>query len=308
MNDTVINLQFTTLTTPLPDFIYDGIKNYCRNANGYRPQPQILIDRLAAKIHFPKDMIYLTAGADEAINAFALAYGKHACIFTPTYIVYAGMKNFYAQVTEINALKDSNYTIPTQKISGASLIVLANPNNPCGFTPREKVIELIRNNQHAIVVIDEVYAEFADLSVIEEIKNYSNLAVIRSFSKSYGMAGARIGYVVSHPAVIQTISDKTQWSNVSYLSVGAAMSALDHETYFTNLIADVIGERDSFILFLKKTGFTVLPSESTRSFFNSRRRKPELNLPSIFGKITLSSATETATAMSDLMNALSVFL
>ncbi len=260
MSDTIINLQFTTLTTTLPDFVWEGLKEYCRNANGYRPQPQILIDRLATKLNFPKEMIGLTAGADEAINAFALGYGKSAYIFTPTYIVYAGMKDFYAQVTAINALQNGDYSIPTQTIPNATLILLANPNNPCGFTPKEKVIELIKNNQHALVVIDEVYAEFAHLSVIEETKKYSNLAVIRSFSKSYGMAGARIGYVVSNPDILQMIRNKTQWANVSYLSVGAAMTALDHETYFKNIIANIISERNSFIVFLKNLGFTILPS------------------------------------------------
>jgi len=260
MGDTVINLQFTTFTVPLPDFIYDGIKEYCRNANGYQPQPQILVDRLAAKHAIPKGMIYLTAGADEAINAFALAYGKQTYIFTPTYIVYDGMKHFYAHVTAIDSLHNNAYTIPTDTIPDATLIVLANPNNPCGFTTREKVIELIQHNPQAIVVIDEVYAEFSDLSVLAETKRFKNLAVLRSFSKSYGMAAARVAYITAHPEVIAAIQNKTQWANVSYLSIGAAMSALNHEEYFTNLISDIISRRDDFIRYLNTGGFTVLPS------------------------------------------------
>src|SRR5260221_218061 len=143
----------------------------------------------------------------------------------------------------------------------ATLIFIANPNNPFGFTAKEIIIEIIENNSHAIVVVDEVYAEFADLSVIELTKKYKNLAVIRSFSKSFGMAGNRIGVVIANPEIIKKIKSKTQWASLSYLSAGAAITAIDHEDYFIKLIHDVSERRESFQNFLKANKYFILPTK-----------------------------------------------
>src|SRR3990172_12638439 len=89
-----INLQYTTIKTPLPDFIYEGLKHYSAGANTYRPQPPELIEKLAKKHHVPREMVYLTAGTDETIQIFALAYGSNAYVFTPTYSVYKDVEEF----------------------------------------------------------------------------------------------------------------------------------------------------------------------------------------------------------------------
>lgn len=255
-----INLQYTTTTRLLPGFIYKGLKDYSKHANGYRFQPEIIVERLAKKHSVPKEMIYLTAGADEAIQMFALAFGNKAYIFPPTYVVYSDMTDFYANVIKEPSRKENEYAISTDQQPDATLIYLANPNNPFGFTPKEKVIELIENNKQAIVVIDEVYAKFADLSVLHYVSKYPHLAVLRSFSKEYGMAGNRIGYIITQPEIIDKVKVKTQSANVSYLAVGAAMAALDHEDYFENFINEIKKQRDEFIEFLKRKNFTILPS------------------------------------------------
>lgn len=256
-----INLQYTTIKDPLPDFIYDGLKEYSSGANLYHPQPEVLIDKLSQKHHVPKEMIYLTAGIDEAIQMFAHAYGQHAYVFTPTYVVYKDVEEFGGKLTQIFSISNEQYVIDPSKKTDATLIYLANPNNPSGITSKEKVLELIRNNKHAIVAIDEAYGAFADLSVIDEVVNYPNMAVFQSFSKGYGMAGNRIGYMIAHSSIIKVVMNKSQWSNVSYLSVGAAVIALDHEDYFKNMRNDINTRRDIFIKFLLLKGFSVLPSQ-----------------------------------------------
>src|SRR4030043_2177452 len=233
-----INLQYTTIKDPVPDFIYKGLKPFSSGANAYRPQPPELIEKLAKKHKIPKEMIYLTAGCDEAIQMFILTYGERTFTFSPTYIVYSDAIVFGKEFTEIPSIRNNTFDISVDKIENASLIFLANPNNPSGYTAKEKVLELFKNNSHAKVVIDEAYGDFSDLSVIDEVKNYSHLAVFRSFSKGYAMAGNRGGYIIAHPEVISAVRNKAQWSNVSYLSVGAALTALDDEDYFRKMRLD----------------------------------------------------------------------
>jgi len=261
VNNQSINLQYTTIKDPLPDFIHQGLATFSNNANAYQPQPAELVQKLADKHHLPSDMIYLTAGIDEALQMFALAYGSQAYTFTPTYVVYADVDELGGKLNRIDSIKNSTFSISPANIPDATLIFLANPNNPSGVTGKDKVIELITNNPQAIVVIDEAYGEFADLSVIDQVTKFPHLAVLRSFSKAYAMAGNRIGYILAHPDIINVVKNKTQWSNVSYLSVGAASIALDHEEFFVSIRQDIGQRRDEFISFLKALGFSLIPSK-----------------------------------------------
>lgn len=260
MNQETINLQYTIISDPLPDFIYEKLAFYSKNANGYKPQPKELIETLAKKHNLLPEMIYLTAGIDEAIQMFAKAYGTNTYVFTPTYIVYGDVEEFGGKLNKIPSVVGSEYAITPNEIKDASLIFLANPNNPSGITPKDKVMELVRNNPHARVVIDEAYGDFADLSVLDEVRKYSHMAVFRSFSKSYGMAGNRIGYIIAHPEVINVVKHKTQWANVSYLSAGAALVALEHEDHFKKMRDDINVRREIFAKFLTSRGFVVFPS------------------------------------------------
>lgn len=261
MNSDSINLQYTTIKTPLPDFIYAGLESFARTANAYHPQPMELIEKIALKNNLPKEMIYLTAGIDEGIQMLAKTYGQNAFGFTPTYVVYSDVEEFGGTLTQLYSIENNEFKIQTNTIPDSTLIFLANPNNPSGITSKENVLTLVKNNPQAKVVIDEAYGEFADLSVIDQVKKYPHMIVLRSFSKAYGMAGNRIGYIVAHPEIINVVKNKSQWSNVSYLSVGAAIMALDHEDYFQKMRDDISKRRDEFCEFLHGSGFTVLPSK-----------------------------------------------
>jgi len=259
-NNSLINLQYSTIKTPLPNFIHQDLKTFSQNANLYQPQPQELINKLAQKHQLPQEMFFLTAGIDEALQMFAIAHGQNGFIFTPTYTVHADIKEFGGHLNQIKVISKNKYQVPTQKIPKATLIFLANPNNPSGFTSVQDVIKLVKNNRHCPVVIDEAYAEFADLSVIKHVPKNKNLVVLRSFSKAYSMAGNRLGYITAHPKLIESVKNKTQWSNISYLSVGAALSALNHPSYFAKIRTDINQNRQNFTKFLKKLKFNVFPS------------------------------------------------
>lgn len=256
-----INLQYTTVKTPLPDFIYEGLQTFSKDANLYRPQPIELIEKIAKKYALPKEMILLTAGIDEAIQMFAHAYGSHTYAFTPTYVVIADVELFGKKLIRLNSLTPIHTFEPKiQKYDDATLIYLANPNNPLGYTSKDRVIDLVQKNPHAIVIIDEAYGAYDDLLVDDQVINYPNMAVFRSFSKDYGMAGNRIGYIVSNPEILNKVKAFTTWANVSYLSIGAAITALDHEDYFATIRKDICSRRDTFIQFLQTHQYEVFPS------------------------------------------------
>ena len=254
-----IDLRFTTVKQPLPDFIHAELGDFVRDSHDYHRQSDFLRERLAAKHNVPAEMIYLTAGADQAIFLLARKYGQQTHIFTPTYVGYQDVERFGYQLHEHYALAGNTYRIDTDPIPNASLIFLANPNNPAGLTARAQVLELVKNNPHAQVVIDEAYGDFSAESVADCVVANKNLIVIRSFSKSHALAGFRIGYLIAQPEVIENLFFETTWFNVSYPSIGAATIALDHEEYFRELRDQIIEQRILTEMTLKECGFTVIP-------------------------------------------------
>lgn len=215
---------------------------------------------LADKHKVPIEYIHLTAGADQAIMLLGIVFGQDTHIFTPTYISYGDVTSFGGKITEHYSLNDNNYTVSTETKTGASLIFLANPNNPAGITKKDDVINLVDNNPRAIVAVDEAYGDFTEESVAGDVLQHKNLVVIRSFSKAYSLAGFRIGYVIADPEIIRRITFESTWFNVAFTSVGAAIAALQHEEYFHKIRQDIISERSITETALSGSGYAVIPS------------------------------------------------
>jgi histidinol-phosphate aminotransferase len=257
----IINLSFTTIKQELPGFIYRRLGSYVARSNDCYHQPEELRKLIAQKHGLSLDGVSLTAGSDQAILLLSALYGQQGHIFTPTYISYVDIKRLGGHLTEHFSLDGEAYNIPAAPIERASLIFIANPNNPAGITSRSTLLELVHNNQQAKVVVDEAYGDYAGESMIPDVADYENLIVLRSFSKGYALAGFRIGYMVAQPKVLDDMVLESTWFNVAYASVGAAMAALEHEDYFAALRASIITERQQLEARLTAAGYTVIPSD-----------------------------------------------
>lgn len=256
----MIDLRFTTIKQELPDFIFQGIGEFVRTSNEYHHQPDVLRQKIADLNNVDLENIYLTAGADQAISLLGYRYGQNTHVFTPTYVGYGDVRLFGHSLFEHLSLEDGNYRINTDNYNDATLFFVANPNNPVGVTSRQTIIELAKNNPQAKIVVDEAYADFASESVIDSVKDYPNLIVVRSFSKGYALAGIRIGYIIAHPRVFEDIASETTWFNVSHPAVGAAVVALDNEAYFVKLREEIVRERLESEDLLRQKGYKVIPS------------------------------------------------
>ncbi|RJR16289.1 histidinol-phosphate aminotransferase family protein [Candidatus Microgenomates bacterium] len=257
-----INLQYTTIQQPVPGFIYENLLPFIRKSNAYHPQPKELIVKLSQKHQLPENYFFLTAGIDEAIQMIIRKFGDETHIFTPTYGVYNDAKIFGKKVIAHNSLGDHHYEIIPKQYRSASLIFIANPNNPCGETDQEVIREIITKNPQAITVVDEAYADFVNYSMIADVDKYINLAVMRSFSKSYGLAGFRLGFIATQPQIIEKIAPMTQWANVAYVSVGASLTALDYESYFSKMRQELMKLKHDFVTFLTDQKFPVIPTKT----------------------------------------------
>jgi len=163
---------------------------------------------IAKKIKVNEKMIYMSAGSDVSLKTcFELFTNKNdqVIIIEPTF----GMVNVYSNLYGLKAIKigyDKNLILNYKKLfksisNRISLIVLANPNSPTGTIIPEKTMLKILNktkNKNIPLVIDEAYEGFYSKSYVKYIKNYKNLIITRTFSKSFGLAGLRAGYAVTN--------------------------------------------------------------------------------------------------------------
>ena len=259
MDSQYLDLQFTTVQEQVPDFIYDDLKKYINESNSYHPQPHFLREILAKEHKVPADWVYLTNGVDEVIRIAIQAFGKNAHIFTPT--EYSTFLQFCPSVKAHYSLVDDKYVLQTDELADASLLWLANPNNPIGYTEPDTIFALAQANKQSIVIVDEIYGEYApQLSVIPAITSHPNLLVCKGFSKSYGLAGIRLGYIIGHPKQLAKMSAFAPWANVAYPSCGIAAIALEHKHYYQKLRDDIVVRKQKMVGWLTKQHFNVVPS------------------------------------------------
>ena len=148
------------------------------------------------------------------------------------------------------------------------LVFVANPNNPTGtwFGREAMTAFLERVPDHVIVVFDEAYAEMADApdyaSALPLLAQYSNLVVTRTFSKAYGLAGLRVGYLVAAPGLVAVMERLRESFNVNGPALAACEAVLDDAAYLEWSLRSNAGERDWLGAELLGRKLRVFPSQT----------------------------------------------
>lgn len=146
------------------------------------------------------------------------------------------------------------------------LVYIANPNNPTGTWLDDGAVRSLLDQlpSDALLVLDEAYAEYVTEAAYPDgvrlLADYPNLVVTRTFSKAFALAGLRIGYAVSHPAVAELINRVRQPFNTSTLAQAAALAALDDDEFIARSRVLNAAGLDQLTVGLRALGLTVLPS------------------------------------------------
>lgn len=146
------------------------------------------------------------------------------------------------------------------------VVFIANPNNPTGtwLSPSELQAFLGDLPSHVIVVLDEAYFEYARTIPLQDgmqlLARFPNLVVARTFAKAYGLAGARVGYAVSHPEVADVLNRVRQPFNVTSPSLAGASAALDDQAHVERCVAVAVAERERMAPRLAALGLKTIPS------------------------------------------------
>lgn len=219
------------------------------------------------------DNVIFTNGSDEALYLCFLAFcgpDKGVAFADLTYGFYSVYADLCGLDKKVIPLDDKFEINVEDYFNCDKTIFIANPNAPTGLKLSFYEIECILiNNPDNVVVIDEAYVDFSDESCAELIKDYNNLVVVGTFSKSRGMAGARLGYIITNSELandIQTVKYSINPYNVNTLTQAAGASVLENDEYYKSCIAEICETRDEFSKRLTKIGFEVIPSQTNFIF------------------------------------------
>ncbi len=161
-------------------------------------------------------------------------------------------------------LRDDFTVDPSEYCGIGRMIVLANPNAPTGYALGiDKIEEIVISNSSSVVLIDEAYIDFGAQSALPLIEKYDNLLIVRTFSKSRSMAGARIGFAFGSERIIrdmETIRNAVNLYSVNRLSQAAGVAALHENDYYMNNCRRIIEAREYTTKMLREQGFEVLDS------------------------------------------------
>jgi histidinol-phosphate aminotransferase len=265
---------------PLPEDFFEELANAVRDLPLHRyPDGQMsrLRDELAAVAGHTPDGTWAANGSNEILLQLLQAYGgpgRHAVVFEPTYLLHSRLAWLTHTRLERARLGDGFTIGPPQVDEAAGLtpnIVFAcSPNNPTGNAqPVEIVRALAERMPTALVIVDEAYGEFAPAgTALPLVTEHPNVAVVRTFSKAFALAGARIGYVLAAPEVVEDLQRVRLPYHMSATTQAAGIVALRRRAEATRLLDSIREQRDRIVAELERMpGLTVYPSAANFVLF-----------------------------------------
>ena len=252
-----------------PKEIIDPVKECINQINRYTPQKEvdILIEELSQYTNIPHESIILSSGSDLLIKEFIFLFSKNRQIMIaePTFVVI----NNSAQNAESSLIKirlsEPDFKLSIEpvmdELDKPSLLVFDNPNNPTGSLILNQIdVDTILKNENVILLIDEAYFEFSGVSSIRLIEEYPNLAVLRTLSKSFGLAGSGIGYLVAGDLIRRKFEGLEIM--LPYPSVIAGIQALRNQEYKDDYVNEIEIEKKRIIDIVTTLGIIVYPSST----------------------------------------------
>jgi histidinol-phosphate aminotransferase len=224
---------------------------------------------------FSASHVWVANGSNEIIQSLFLAFGERCAIgFLPSY----SMHPLIARVTStqwIDGNRRADFSLDIESAisqitaTAPALTFITTPNNPTGEAIAISEIEKIAQSVPGLLVVDEAYAEFSDeVSAVTLIAKYPQIVVIRTMSKAFSFAGARVGYLLAHPSVVEAMFLVRLPYHLSTLTQGAALVALDFKTELLSGVAQLREERNLVADSLREMGLTVLPSQANFLLFS----------------------------------------
>ena len=250
------------------------------------PDPTVgmLVREIAAAYGLQNDQVFVGVGSDDVLAMCFLTFfaGNDPVLFPHiTYSFY----DVWADVFRIPFRKvplDAGLNIRVQDYKAPNGgIIFPNPNAPTGLAmDLDQIRSILKANPDVIVIVDEAYIDFGGDSALALLKEFENLLVVQTFSKSRSMAGMRIGFAMGSPELIRCLNNVKYAVNsytMSRTAIEAGTAAVKEKAYYEECCKKIISTREEAKLRLKDLGFD-FPDSKANFIFASHSKVPAKTL------------------------------
>ncbi len=289
--------NIASMTGYVPGFQPDDVTSWIKlntNENPYPPSPKVVeailaevgtdgaalrtypsassrkLREAAAELYgFDPSWIIMANGSDELLNNLIRACageGQEVAYVHPSYSYYSTLAEIQGTTVCTYGLTDSFRIDAFPEHYHGKVFFLTTPNSPLGFAFPPEYIEELAQKCGGVLVIDEAYADFANWNALELVKKYENVVVTRTLSKSYALAGMRLGLAIARPEIIAALDRIRDHYNLDRLAQAACVAALKDQLYFRESCRKIIETREWFTRELTANGYNVIPSQANFVF------------------------------------------
>jgi histidinol-phosphate aminotransferase len=234
------------------------------------PTSHALREAASRRFGIPTSGILAGNGSDELLAMLVRAVVEPGDVVVypyPTYVLYETLADAVAARIETPSF-GRDFALPSSLHgSRAKITFIASPNSPSGNTHSVQELDaLARSLSDGLLVIDEAYADFAESNALSLARTRPNVVVLRTFSKSYSLAGMRLGLLFASDEVVSGIGKVKDSYNLDRLAIVAGAAALGDEAWMRANVAKIVATRGRLMNGLSARGLDVLPSSANFVF------------------------------------------
>lgn len=264
-----IYIKLNTNENPYPPSskVLNAIKNAANENLRLYPDPVATSARIkiAEILGTKPERIMAGNGSDDLLSIIVRSFagqGDKVVFPYPSYMLYktlAELQDGAACAIDFT----ETYSLPKDFIvQGAKVTFIANPNSPSGTMVSSQEISRIASEMDGVLVVDEAYADFADDNCLSLVEKHDNILILRTLSKSYSLAGIRLGFCIAQESLIQGMMKVKDSYNVDRLSIAAVVAALDDQKSMKANVGRIKDTRHCLTESLRDMGFFVYPSQT----------------------------------------------
>ncbi|MEO6665768.1 MAG: histidinol-phosphate transaminase, partial [Nitrospiria bacterium] len=247
----VVNLASNENPYPLPRGILAALRRSLDGVHRY-PDPSYRSEKeaVAAYLGCTPDRVSLGNGASELLATLALVTlnaQDRVVVPIPSYSLYLFVAMLQAASLDLVELDPPTFEFDVDRVieqaRGAAMVMVGSPNNPTARSVPVAAVERLVTETTALVVVDEAYAEFAEETAVPLVNAHPRLAVVRSCSKFFGLAGLRVGYLVGSPELVGRLERARLPFNVSRVATAALSLVLRKSRWFQTTARVITADR-----------------------------------------------------------------
>ncbi len=261
-------LKLNTNENPFPPTpqVLKAIQEELANLRLY-PEPMAtpLREKAAEVYDLKPEQVLVGNGSDELLAMLTRVFlpeGSVMAIPVPTYSLYEVLARIRGASVRRYPFRE-DFSLPDEIFEqGSPLTVLNNPNSPSGTLVELDEVARLAESVKGVLVVDEAYVDFASDNALPLLEMYDNVVILRTLSKSFSLAGMRIGLAFASSRIISLLAKVKDSYNVSRLAIRAGIAALDSIQKMRTNVAALIGVREVFVSRLREMDVKVFPSEA----------------------------------------------